>query len=876
MSLFKPIAVFSTIAGFALYQQAAAQYSIDLPYKQVSVENRNGKAVFNGASLTGEPGKPNLPSYVISILLPPEVDFKDVTVKLIDPVYEELNETFDVDPPVLFKDPVWPDSTKIVEGKDTSVYRKNAFSPVSFKGSTHFDQLWQYKVANVTVYPYRYNPVQKKLRKLTGGVIEASFKINKTTSSTVTSMRLARAEKELSEMIANPQVLGTYGSAPLAQFQMLAGKALPLAATNYAIITTNAIYTGQTQIRIDEYVNHLTTDDGYTGDVRIVTEGATQGPNTWVAASDAESRALNIRAWLTTYVVTDDWNVLLIGNPSPLDGDVPMKLMHPGASCWGTDYYYGDLNATWGDEDAILQEIPVGRIPVYGTADFTRLNDFLQKTKDYKRATNVEWRRFALIPIVPCFAVSRKDFDLGDLRVKAKLDPSGWECRRLYEPYSFTDELKDIHPAVANAEPLVEVPHCNYGVVVNNWNTYTPGLVVWHTHGSATTAAGILHTGAVPSLNNNYPAIVFSGSCWTSHAQTAGNLGTEMIYGNAIAYVGGTEDLYGGEDGQIHCDVSLFVEKIRDNESVGDAVKAIQHLADFKTDNKRIALYGCPEVRINLPNTPQIVPGPQTLSATWISNSRIDLNWSAVPDAQMYIIERALQAPYRKRPEGWSVIDQVIGAPPATTYSDVSVTADNVYLYRVRANTIGSRSGYSPVDSVSTFSTSLLPQVVSNLQVTPDCYTAIVSWDLPATVQPGTSYNIKRRHVNSGTPCAFVTAENTFLAPDVSFQEAEDASLSGSASFNNNHPNFSGRGFIDGLYNSSTAAVEFNIDVACDGVYTVNLFYSAGAGTSTNMGLYVNGVKMKDITCPGTSNWDTWGTQSETVTLTSGSNTIKY
>ena len=195
----------------------------------------------------------------------------------------------------------------------------------------------------------------------------------------------------------------------------------------------------------------------------------------------------------------------------------------------------------------------------------------------------------------------------------------------------------------------------------------------------------------------------------------------------------------------------MFVEKIRDNYSVGEAVKAIHNFSDQVYINKCVALYGCPEVALNLPNSPPIVPGPATFSATYISPNQIDLSWSGVTDAVSYVIERAEQTTAdRKRPEGWTELTRVSGTPPACTYSDRTVVSDKVYLYRVWANTSTSKSGYSSVDSASTFDQSLLPQVPLNLRAAEDCYSATISWDPPATVQPGTYYKVKRRH-DSGT-----------------------------------------------------------------------------------------------------------------------------
>lgn len=106
--------------------------------------------------------------------------------------------------------------------------------------------------------------------------------------------------------------------------------------------------------------------------------------------------------------------------------------------------------------------------------------------------------------------------------------------------------------------------------------------------------------------------------------------------------------------------------------------------------------------------------------------------------------------------------------------------------------------------------------------------------------------------------------------------EAENATLSGGANKNTNHAGYSGTGFVDGFFNSTTAQVSFTVNVPSAGSGTIVLRYSAGNGTSTNTGLYVNGVKIKSITCNATSNWDTWANETETVSLNAGNNTIAY
>ena len=106
--------------------------------------------------------------------------------------------------------------------------------------------------------------------------------------------------------------------------------------------------------------------------------------------------------------------------------------------------------------------------------------------------------------------------------------------------------------------------------------------------------------------------------------------------------------------------------------------------------------------------------------------------------------------------------------------------------------------------------------------------------------------------------------------------EAENAALSGGAEVNTNHTGYSGTGFVDGYNMVTGASTKFTVNVSSAGSKTVDLRYSAGFMTCTNIDLYVNGTKIKTITCPKTSNWDTWSDETETLSLNNGSNTIEY
>lgn len=108
--------------------------------------------------------------------------------------------------------------------------------------------------------------------------------------------------------------------------------------------------------------------------------------------------------------------------------------------------------------------------------------------------------------------------------------------------------------------------------------------------------------------------------------------------------------------------------------------------------------------------------------------------------------------------------------------------------------------------------------------------------------------------------------------------EAEEATLTGGAGFNTDHPGYSGGGFVDG-YGTVGAATTFDVNVETEGSYDVGLRYSNGPNPFTgtkSVSVYVNGTKIKQTSLLSTRDWDTWSTQSEQLALRAGSNRIAY
>ncbi|MFF4522693.1 family 16 glycoside hydrolase [Streptomyces bluensis] len=115
--------------------------------------------------------------------------------------------------------------------------------------------------------------------------------------------------------------------------------------------------------------------------------------------------------------------------------------------------------------------------------------------------------------------------------------------------------------------------------------------------------------------------------------------------------------------------------------------------------------------------------------------------------------------------------------------------------------------------------------------------------------------------------------------PPATRYEAEEARLTGTAGIGTDHAAYSGSGFVDRYSTEDKAATTFDVTVPKAGTYDVNLRYSNGPhpfqGTKS-LSLYVNGAKDRQTKLASTGDWDTWSTQTESLDLRAGRNTISY
>lgn len=483
----------------------------------------------------GNPGDPMLPYKSISLLVPPDADLETVEAQLTSGNWEDLAGEYEIAPaPPAASDSVidfcGKDPAVIINGKDTTIYGKDAYFPAEPVEVVSVGLFRQWKIVEVKVWLAAYNPVQKKVRVLRSA--QTTLTVQKLPAaeaiglSSPTPPTLPNADKfvpGLLKKIANPQDLETFY--PAAGEGAAGGGEAPGAPgtvpADYVIITTSTIVTNSTT-NLTAFITAKQTA-GYT--VKTVVEGAASSDTTYVTGTDCNERADNIRSWLQAYWAGDGIQyVLLIGDPHPdtwnVNTSIPMKWVWPRSTIVGdpldyrkcpTDMYFAELSNTW-DLDVDGQygefigdygaggadkscEVKLGRIPVYDS-NYPNLDSILQQAINYGAASgNLSWRQKVLIPAAISNWQPQDDFpydgtddyswgdtfgdDWGD-DIKSNAASVGFSAYTLYEK-SGCYAGGSAYPLTACSAALTNAN------VKSEWQNYY-GFVTWWGHGNQTGA----------------------------------------------------------------------------------------------------------------------------------------------------------------------------------------------------------------------------------------------------------------------------------------------------------------------------------------------------------------------------------------------------
>jgi hypothetical protein len=397
---------------------------------------------------------------------------------------------------------------------------------------------------------------------------------------------------------------GTLGMIQSPAVAQGAPKSLVIITTNTLANTSKAMWPYVSWKRQTRPVYLVTENKTYRNDGVVDSTGWAQGVNLTQPPSLASSsqRADAIHDWLqakrTTFSVGD---VLLVGDPNPNGGEVPMKNLYHykhfeeyangdnsqwGLVCWTctapanactsvtkysdctawmdqhhqdrslpTDYYYSNLTYSWpkdadGDivdikvTDFTHQDVNVGRVPVYGN-NITKLDKILSKFIAYSTSPDTAWRKRALL------AMDRQGSSgdwvpLGETTRSNILTPNGFGSYRVYEPYTTsggTVITGDLSPTSVTNVGSVWAGNvwsgCQGTICSSPKQNF--GLVFWAAHGWPQGASDIIDSSSyVSSLDDLHPAFTVQQSCSNSSPYSSDNISTALLTNGAIASLGAT------------------------------------------------------------------------------------------------------------------------------------------------------------------------------------------------------------------------------------------------------------------------------------------------------------------------------------------------
>ncbi|MBP5094106.1 MAG: hypothetical protein J6332_08680 [Abditibacteriota bacterium] len=346
----------------------------------------------------------------------------------------------------------------------------------------------------------------------------------------------------------------------------------------YMIITTDEIKSHLTEL--NRFVE-LKERQGY--DVSLRTD--------W-GGGEGDAAAENLRTFLVKeHKASPSLEyVLLIGDPEPKNGDVPMKNF--SSLGWyykddkayhhyvevPTNIYYEDLHTDfdkdkdgrfgeWTRKDEVLEiytpdgsckllgtddgvgdvdesrsfenmfDVCVGRIPCYKGEpnNYRYVDDMLRATVNYQSGLyDSEYLNRVLINMIPLDGVSERperfkdpNYYFGEAVKKDVFDKYGFECTRIYDREAV--DRGYVLPGTDNVY-INDIFNRKNSVAqtVDVWNKGY-AIHIWSTHGYTHGATAIIDTKNIGKLSKLHPCFIMAGSCSIGPPEVADNLAFSFL-----------------------------------------------------------------------------------------------------------------------------------------------------------------------------------------------------------------------------------------------------------------------------------------------------------------------------------------------------------
>ena len=476
------------------------------------------------------PGKPNVPSRIYSIAIPPGAELVDISYEISESIVLSGNYKLQsIQMPMVLgeEDPVvYQQELDKYNQNYIEVYGSNDPYPVAPVELVQTAGYRKYNLVDVRVMPFTYYPQSGQLVYYPEVTIDVSYTYPKDFDyDQIMVDNVVKAEQLAEEFIFN------YNQAK--EWYPSGGENRQ--SYDYVIITTSSLKSS---------VQDLVDWEENKGRNVYVAN------TSWISSNyDGYDIQEEMRNFLRDKYPSDQWGILdvcLIGHYD----DVPMRrcAQNTGYGQPETDFYYAELSepdsTSWDSDGDHLygensdpvdmhSEINVGRIP---WSDSSIVESICNKSIVYEQNNNESFKENILL-IGAFFWPDTDNAVLMELKTDPDENPwmADWNRTRMYEETQSSYE-------------------CDYDISYENvksvWSSGTYGFVNWAGHGSPTAcyeyypSQAFVNTGTCSYLNDDYPAIIFACACSNSDADYT-NIGQKMMEQGGVGFLGATKVSYG-------------------------------------------------------------------------------------------------------------------------------------------------------------------------------------------------------------------------------------------------------------------------------------------------------------------------------------------
>jgi len=511
---------------------------VDIPVETYQINEKNGyqKIEITDFGRIGIPGTPNLPSKIFAIAIPPNAYMTSIDFQFGEKVI--LDGEYTIEPTPIAR--LLADENKIKYDQDMIAYEKN-YNSVYLNNENYPQKVVEfvrnagyreYNIVDVRVTPFSYNPILKELVYYSEIEVNIQYEYNDGATNVIPNNSY-KIDQFADNIIVN------YDQAK--KWYNRETRNLGRGENDFVIVTLDSL--------VSSVIPLVTWETTKGRNVEVVT-------TTWISSNYiGYDLAEKIRNFLREKYLVEEWgieDVLLVGHYD----NVPMRrtAQDEGYGQPETDFYYAELSEadaqSW-DADGDHQygensdpidyyaEVNVGRIP-WSTPSIV-LN-ICQKSVDYELNTDPSYKKNILLLGGYFWNNDPNPVTDNAFLMEAKVDQpwmSDWTMTRMYE------QNIDCYSSFA----------CDYSLLHSNvmavWPSETFGFVNWAGHGSPTSshiygigAPYFIASSDCPSLNDDYPSIIFADACSNSDTDNL-NIGQAMMQQGGVGFLGATKVAFG-------------------------------------------------------------------------------------------------------------------------------------------------------------------------------------------------------------------------------------------------------------------------------------------------------------------------------------------